>query len=459
MNHPSQLNRRGFMQNLALGASAPVLAPMLSRVTYGAEGNTSPLRFLFVVEGNSVPPRQVCPEGIPFIEREARSKFVEHSLDGTTLPPALLPVTEFRDQLTIVQGLSGRMCSGGHSSDHGALGAYHANQGRKIQAPTVDAVIGQAHPGIFENLVLGISSDVRKAVDFNCSAAARGRSLATLLHPEIAYTKLFGSIAKGKAGSSFQARANVLDYIKDDVKRARRELGTIENQKMDAYLSAYESLGVTSKRLVESRETLEKVAPERADKFSSDVETDRLDAHFELATAALIGGLTNCVTIASGVGFPNFNITFTGLGIQTGKHPIGHGLYVEDDRTAWEQSERIRAFHFQLIARTMRKLAEIPEGDGSMLDRTVVVYLSDGAETHHSRCFEWPFVVLGNAGGRLRSGRYLQYPDYGTDGHRTINALYHTLLHAAGIPQDDFGSMDPNLDKSMHRGPLEQLFV
>lgn len=459
MTTPTSVSRRRFIKSLSLGASASVLAPMLDRIALGSEGGAPPLRFLFVLEGNSVPPRQVCPDGIPFVEREARSKFVEHSLTGTTLPTALKPVEAFRDRLTIVQGLSGRMCSGGHSSDHGALGAYHANQGRNIKAPTVDAVLGQAYPGIFENLVLGIASDVDKAVDFNCSAAARGRSLATLLHPDIAYTRLFGSIAEGKARSSFQARGNVLDYIKDDIKRAKRELGSVEKGKLDAYLSSYESLGTTSKRLVESRETLERVVPERTDKFSSQVETDRLDAHFELATAALIGGLTNCATIASGVGFPNFNVTFTGLGIQTGKHPIGHGLYIEDDHTAWEQSQKIRAFHFELIARTMTKLAAMPEGDGTMLDRTVVVYLSDGAETHHSRCFEWPFVLLGNAGGRLRAGRYLQYPDYGTGGHRTINALYHTLLHAARVPRDDFGSFDPNLDKAMHRGPLEQLFV
>ncbi|WP_166822212.1 DUF1552 domain-containing protein [Thalassoroseus pseudoceratinae] len=459
MTNQSTLNRRHFIKNLTLGASAPVLVPMLNRIAMGADGDTPPLRFLFVLEGNSVPPRQVCPDGIPFVEREERTKFVEHSLHDTTLPTALKPIEDFRDQLTIVQGLSGRMCSGGHSSDHGALGAYHANSGRSILAPTIDAVLGQAYPGIFENLVLGISSDVRKAVDFNCSAAARGRSLATLLHPDIAYTRLFGSIAEGRAKSSFRARANVLDYIKDDIKRARRELGSVEKAKMDAYLSAYEGLDATSKRLVESRETLESVVPERTDKFSSTVETDRLDAHFELATAALIGGMTNCATIASGVGFPNFNITFTGLGIQTGKHPIGHGLYIEDDRTAWEQSQKIRAFHFQLINRTMKKLASMPEGDGTMLDRTVIVYLSDGAETHHSRCFEWPFVVLGNANGRLRAGRYLQYPDYGTDGHRTINALYHTFLHAAGLPRDEFGSLDPNLDESMHRGPLEEFYV
>jgi len=307
------------------------------------------------------------------------------------------------------------MCSGGHSSDHGALGAYHANQGRNIKSATVDCLIGQAHPGIRENLVLGISSDTDKVVDFNCSASGRGRSMATIMHPSVAYTQLFGAVAEGAAGDSFRARRHLLDHMKGDVRRARSELGSLENEK--------------------------------------------LDAHFELATAAFVGGLTNCVTIASGVGFPNFNITFTGLGIQTGKHPIGHALYDQQDVTGWEQSEKIRAFHFQLIARTMDKLKAIPEGDGTMLDNTVIVYLSDGAETHHSLCFEWPFVLIGNANGRLKAGRYLQFPDYGVNGHRTINAIHETLLHLAGISKGLFGTIAPNLDETMHRGPLEQLLA
>lgn len=452
--------RRKFLSRVSLGASAPILAPLLDRVVLGAEGQVAPTRFLFVVEGNSVPPLQICPDGIPFVEREKRNGFVEHSLDGTTLPTALKPVEAFRDQLTIVQGLSGRMCSGGHSSDHGALGAYHANQGRNLQAATVDAVIGQAHPGIFENVVLGISSNADKVVDFNCSASGRGRSLATICHPDIAYTRLFGSVAEGEAKASFQARRNLLDYMTGDIKRARNELGSVEKDKLDLYLSSFETLGNTSKRLIEERETLKEVAPDLTDKFSSKVETDRLDAHFELATASLIGGLTNVATISSGVGFPNFSVTFSGLGITTNKHQIGHALYNEDDRQGWEWSEQIRAYHFELIARTMKKLQSMPEGDGTMLDNTVVVYLSDGAETHHSRCFEWPYVVLGTANGRIKSGgRYLQYGDYGAAGHRTINAMHNTLLHAGGVGRDDFGHLDPNLDEAMHRGPLSEMLA
>jgi hypothetical protein len=79
---------------------------------------------------------------------------------------------------------------------------------------------------------------------------------------------------------------------------------------------------------------------------------------------------------------------------------------------------------------------------------------------HHSRCFEWPFVVLGDARGKLKThGRYIVLPDYGKPGHRTINTLYNTLLHASGSPADDFGRLDPHLDRGMHQGPLAELLA
>ncbi len=56
-------------------------------------------------------------------------------------------------------------------------------------------------------------------------------------------------------------------------------------------------------------------------------------------------------------------------------------------------------------------------------------------------------------------GRYLQYPGYGKQGHRTIGNLYNTLMHAAGKPQDEFGQLDVNLDASLQRGPLPELLV
>ncbi|MFM7097293.1 MAG: hypothetical protein ACKO16_07725, partial [Gemmataceae bacterium] len=119
----------------------------------------------------------------------------------------------------------------------------------------------------------------------------------------------------------------------------------------------------------------------------------------------------------------------------------------------------IRRYHFDLIAGLMKKLERVPEGNGTMLDNTVIVYLSDGAEGHHSRCWEWPMVVIGDMGGKLRTGRYVDYPGYGQKGHRTTANMYLTLLHLAGFKRDTFGMPDPTLKDLDQTGPLEELFA
>ena len=449
--------RRRLLKGLTLGAGGALLAPMLERMAWGVDGHTPPPRFLFVLEGNGLPPEQVHPLGLPFTPRADRQEVRVESLAELKLPRALEPLEAHKHRMAIVQGLSCRIAAGGHSNDQGALGAYNANDGRNIQDRTVDAVLGQDFPGVYANVVLGIASDPNESVIFNCSASAPGRGLPTICQPMIAFEHLFGSVAVGSAAASFAAKRNLLDHMREDIRRVRAELGSIEKEKLDAYLSAYETLGRTSDRLVESRDRLAAAVPAQDDKYASRVETDRLDAHFELAAAAMIGGLTNVATIASGVGFPYFNVVYGGLGITTPKHNIGHDV-LKGNMTATDMAVAIRRFHFELIARFMRTLESVPEGDGSMLDNTVVVYLSDAAEAHHSYCWEWPFVIVGDLSGRLKTaGQYVSYPDYGRSRHRATNALYNTLLHAAGIPRDDFGGLDPNLDTAMCRGPLDEL--
>jgi hypothetical protein len=127
----------------------------------------------------------------------------------------------------------------------------------------------------------------------------------------------------------------------------------------------------------------------------------------------------------------------------------------------WDElSTTIRKFHFELIARLIGKLKAVKEGDGTMWDNTLIVYLSDAAEAHHSRCWEWPFVLLGNLGGRIKAGRYLELPGHGAKDHKHIGNLYTTLLHAVGDRRDLFGQPDPILGKDVdQRGPVSELLA
>ena len=107
---------------------------------------------------------------------------------------------------------------------------------------------------------------------------------------------------------------------------------------------------------------------------------------------------------------------------------------------------KIRQFNAGLIAKLVAALEAVPENDGTMMDNTLIVYLSDAAETHHARCMEWPMVLVGDLGGRLRAGgRFVNLPKYGVKGHATVAQFYTALLHAAGGPVDHFGMVDRQL--------------
>lgn len=454
-------DRRNFLKGTALGAGAVVLAPLVGALEAQAAGTAHRAkRFLFVVEGNGLPPHQVQPVGLTRAKENDRTKLIEKALTDHALPKALEPVAEWKNKLTVVQGLSGRVCGGGHSNDFGALGCYSAKGGvgnsGMPQAETIDGALAQKLGGPFPHVGLGMSDRAEHTIIYNVSASGKSMPLPTQCRPDLAFGQLFGSVAGGDARKEFEAEGNLLDFLKDDLKKLEARVAGPEREKLQQHMAAYEAMRDRQSRIAGMAEALRANAPKVTDKYKSAVETDRLDAQFDLAGAALISGLTNVVTVSSGAGNPYFSVKFTGLGINIGKHGIGHGGN-SDGMTADEMSTKIRRYHFELIARTMKKLAAVKEGDGTMLDNTCVVYLSDAAEGHHSRCWEWPMVLIGNLGGALKCGRYVEYPFYGKKGHRTIGNLYAALLHAAGEKREFFGVKDPNLPDL--DGPLPELLA
>ena len=435
--------------------SPPVVIQQLQAHADGQQ--PQPRRVVFVLEGNGLNPHQVMPEGLTRPRQNDRTELRNTSLADHNLPRALQPLQPFKNRMCIIQGLSGRVCGGGHSNNFGALGVYSGKAGPAGE--TIDLALARRNPGIFPHIGLGISDKPEHSIIYNCSARGAGQAMPTQCRPDLAYNALFGSVAGGNARQQFNAQRNLLDFMANDVRRLENSLAGPEREQLQSYLQAYEAMGARQGRLLEIEDSLRRHAPQMNNKYTSETETDRLDAHFELASAALISGLTNNVTIASGVGDPYFSVKFRGLGIEIGKHGIGHGGSYNGQ--TWDQlSTTIRRFHMQLIARLATQLQAVREGNGTMLDNTLIVYMSDAAEGHHSRCWEWPFVLIGNLGGRLRTdGRYLEYPYYGRTNHRTIANLYTTFLHAAGDERDLFGTADPVLRDLDQNGPLQELLA
>ena len=453
-------NRRQMLKGLSLGAGSMLLSPMIQRVMANAEGKERPPRFVFVLQSNGFDAVQACPESIPFQKYSDRENFESIDLTQHKLPKGLAALEPLKSKTTIVQGLSGRCTGGGHSTWGGSLGQYRISGANlSPQNITIDYQLGQAIPGILPWVGVGMASGARDAL-MNITARAAHKTMPIILNPEKAYNSFFSVAAGGEREKNFHLKRNLLDYMVGDVKKTRKALGALAGEELDAYLSAYDQLAARQYQLLANKEVLKKSAPKLDDRFTSTVATKRLEAQFELAGSALIGGLSNVATLTCAATEINAQ-PYLGIGVDVSNHGYGHMGGNKRDAKGIPYYEKTRGWLFSLIAKLAQRLEKTPEGDGNMLNNTIIVYMSDAPDTHHSTGYEWPLAIVGNLKGKMNlGGRYINFPGYGKPGHHTVGALYTTFLNCVGQPQQTFGRLDPDLDeKAMQTGPLAQLMT
>ena len=461
LQYRPEFTRRAALKGLTLGTGATLLSPFLATLAAHAAGSDQAIRrrLVIVMQSNGLRPSFITPTGHKWKDDGRGGTTAREVLDlplaEQQLPAALEPLTPFKHRLTLIQGLSGRVALSDHSGNHGALGCYVAG---KVMGQTIDSALADALPAVFPHVLLGLGGDpVSEAMNYGHSALGPNKPLPTICSPDLAFRSLFGSVDGGGSKAQFDRHTHLLDFMADDVKRARTALAAEERLKLDRYVEAFESLHTRQTQIAAMQEVIQRNAPQLGDKRTATTSSLILEAHFEIAAAALIAGLTNVVTLTSGSGGQRFG-KYPELGAPD-QHALGHGGTIMG-KTNEESFIVIHQLHTRLIAGLARKLATIPEGNGTMLDNTAILFLSDSGEDHHPRLRNWPMVLLGNLGGRLKtSGRYLEFPGYGLPNHRTIGSLYNTLLHAAGKPRDKFGLDDIGL-KDLKQGlPLPELLA
>ena len=95
---------------------------------------------------------------------------------------------------------------------------------------------------------------------------------------------------------------------------------------------------------------------------------------------------------------------------------------------AWKTREQIRISHMNQIHTIIKKLKQVPEGDGTMFDHTMIMYFPENGETHHGVGTESPFLIMTGKNCKLdMAGRYIRLPFLGNEGHKTLGNWYTTL--------------------------------
>ena len=458
MNIYQTLDRRSALKGITLGAGAAVLQPFVNALGAEAAGIAPPQRFIFLLESNGLYPRHIQPKGVDSDKRKAE-KLADLSLKDLELPDTISPLAPFKDRMGIIQKLSHKVSGGGdHGKGYGGLGCFNWRRG--IVGQTIDHALATAQPCIIPVVGLGVAPNADAVFANSVSASGPKRPTSIMCQPDIAFQSLFGSVAEGDAAKVYNSRNKLLDWIRSDIRRVQNELPGMDREKLDIYLDTFEQMRTRQGKIATIKDRLQANTP-AIDKFNSRATTERFEAQCAIAVAALASRLTNVVTIDAACGIGQYH-TWTELGVDKDGHAIGHMA----GQPAQEQySVPIRKFHAQRVAALAKRLDAIPEGNGTVLDNTLIVWMSDSGEEHHGFCGEWPMVLIGNLGGRLKTdGRFLQYPAWQErgdqiPGHRTIANFYLALLHAVGDRREQFGERDRNLKGTDQSGPLAEILT
>ncbi len=464
------ISRRSALRNIAAGSLSA--APFLRGFAAGPSdaAGTMPKRFVFIVRSNGILTNEIQPQGLEDLVKVRtnggwQSKLHDKSLAGMKLSPGMKALEPFKNKVNVFQGLSGRMCSGAHNAYFGALGACKSAGEAPPTGPTVDGILAAGLESPFPHIGFAMAKFGKQVVYPPLSAVGAKKPLPYYADPIAAYGDMFGSVVRNdKLKAAVQADKKLLDFMSRDVAKFQKNLPKEEKAKLDHYLDGFEALQIRSRKLAAMEAQLRAAAPELRPIYESEVETERLEAHFELAASSLIGGLTKVVSIQA----EHLEMRLTGLGLGSKTvHQIGHmiegkgggsgGGAFDDGKGEYATRAVVMNYHMEQIAGLANKLQSVPEGNGTMLDNTVIVYMSDHGDRHHSKFYEWPMVTVGNLDGAFKAGRYIQVPGYGSAGHRTIAHLYKSLLHGAGLPQDTFGQLDLSMPSSISQsGPLPE---
>lgn len=268
----------------------------------------------------------------------------------------------------------------------------------------------------------------------------QGQPIPALSDPKQVFERLFGQDGASKQDrSKLQNSESILDLVMDQSKSLRHKLGVADQRKMSEFET---SVREVEHRIQRSSSWLDIPLPHvDRDSIALDATVDApkeyLKAIYDLQFLAFQTDLTRISTYQIGSYGPSRARTFPGV---LGLKPDWHGLaHAAGKKGGPENIGRFDQFLVENLARFLTRLKETPEGDGSLLDRTLVLYGSSNSRTHQNH--NYPLLLAGGGGLGLRHNQFLHF-----DEKTPMSNLFVTMLQALGVETESFADSTGSLD-------------
>ena len=455
------INRRELLKKTALGTAGLALTPSFTHLTAAPARHSLhfPHRFVFIRKSNGNLPTQF---GLPSFSTEELKKHKEKEsfevdLCKHELPDWLKGLDKYKENMTILHGISMSVSGGGHYSYSGCMGAYKAGRDilSNIKRATVDFELAKLFPSPFGHVEMSLAvphgRDHRTGIVSGYSAPAAKQRNYCYADPMTAHQELFKSVTNTAEAESDRS---LLDYLHDKESRQLKGLDGDERLKILDQVDSLQSIRDRNTK-VESlgakiNQHLPDIDPIHANGGTNATLPQKQAAFTKVIIGALASGLTNVVTYT----IDDLGTDITSLPENTQKtsiHQIGHGGQISG---ATKMRDAIKAHHMKQVRTLVSQLKSIPEGNGTLFDNTTIIYMPETGAGHHGPDTEAPMVLVTGKNTKLDiAGRYIRLPFHGNEGHKTLSNWYTTLLNAYGNPMEHYG----DLDLTMQRKRLPQI--
>jgi hypothetical protein len=249
------------------------------------------------------------------------------------------------------------------------------------------------------------------------------------VNPRVVFERLFGD--GGSAAERLvrvQEERSILDWVSSDIARLQKTLGSGDRAKVSDYL---ESVREIERRIqVAEKQSVDSLI-ELPDRPVGAPETweEHANLMFDLQALAFQADVTRVFTFV--LNREESNRPYPQIGVPDSHHAISHH---QKDPVKLEKAGKINAYHVSILARFAERLRSIPDGEGNLLDHSVIAYgagLSDSDQHSH---IDLPIVLVGGACGRIKGGRALDLPL-----DTPMADLFVSLLHKTDVPVEKFG--------------------
>ena len=439
------LDRRMFLRGAGIAMALPLLDSMIPAMAATKDNAASPaIRMGFVYVPNGIVPKHWVPQGL-----------------GKTfdMMPTMKPLDPYRDQLVVLSNLGQRNGNslGDGGGDHARAGASWLTgvHPKKTEGADIHAGIsadqiaakqlaektqfGSLEVGIEENTLAG-GCDSGYSCAYTNTISWRGPTTPNPmeLSPRALFERLFGdgeSTDPAARVKRMNQDRTILDFVRSDVSRLQTSLGVGDKGKLDEYLDGIRDIERRIQKAEEQAATMKLPVMERPVGIPETFE-EHTKLMSDLIVIAFQTDMTRVVTYM--MAREGSNRSYREIGIPDGHHSLSHHM-LDEQKIA--KLQKVDELHVKAFAYLVGRMQATPDGDGTLLDHSMLLYGSSIRDGNVHDHLDLPLVLAGGKSVGIAGGRHIQYK-----AETPMTNFLLTMLDKIGVPAETLGDSTGKTD-------------